>query len=520
MKTCCCTLVLVTTLLALAIRAPVLAQEQRRTAAEETGHVVAAAAQKHHHYKLVDVGTLGGPNTSVGFESFPMNALSSQGAFTACADTATSNPNYPNFNPNIPLGFHALPQPDPMIFHAFEWKNAKLSDLGALPGVNNSCATHISGNGMIAGESENGAIDPITGWPAVQAVLWKRGELIDLGTLGGNESFPNSVNNRGQVVGQAANSMPDPFPFPGFGQQARAFLWENGVMHDLGTLGGPDAFAIDINDRGQILGVSFTNSTPEPTTGIPTLDGFLWENGKMTDIPDPLGGTQVSPLYLSDKGQVVGSANLTGDNFEQARHPFLWENGVFTDLPMFGGTVGDANKINDAGQIVGDAGHTGTDQFGMPLYHAAIWHVGVPTDLGTLEGDPCSGGQDINSRGHAVGWSGTCDTSNQRPFLWEDGGPMVDLNALISPYSGIYLFFAANIDDRGEIAAAGVLPNGETRAVLLIPCDDGHPNVEGCDYNLVDAGSTAQRLVAKNESHQVPTVLRQRISGRFRIRRP
>jgi probable HAF family extracellular repeat protein len=325
------------------------------------------------------------------------------------------------------------------------------------------------------------------------------------------------VNNRGQVVGQADNAVPDPFGI-GFGQQARAFLWDEKTgMQDLGTLGGPDAFAIDINDSGQVVGVSFTNSIPNPTTGIPTFDGFLWENGKMTDIPDPLGGTQVSPLYLSNKGQVVGSANLTGDNFEQARHPFLWENGVFTDLGTFGGTVGDANKVNDAGLIVGDAGLVGTDQFGMPLYHAVIWHHGVPTDLGTLDGDPCSTGLDINSRGQAVGWSGTCDTSNPRPFLWEDSGPMVDLNALISPNSGIYVFFAANIDDRGEIAAAGVLPNGETRAVLLIPCDEGHSGLEGCDYSLADPASAAQRAAELGPAHRVPSFLRQRLGGQ-RIR--
>jgi probable HAF family extracellular repeat protein len=300
---------------------------------------VRAAAQEHHHYTLIDVGTLGGPNTGVGFEAGPLNSLSSQGVFTACSDTSASNLNYPNFNLNIPLGNHALPQPDPMIFHAFEWKNGRLSDLGALLGVNNSCATHVSGNALIAGESENGVIDPITGWPEVQAVLWKHGQLINLGTLGGNESFAMSVNNRGQVVGQAANSTPDPFPFPGFGQQARAFLWENGAMRDLGTLGGPDAFAIDINDRGQVLGFSFINSIPNATTGFPTGDGFLWENGKMTDIPDPLGGTVVSPFYLSNKGQVTGAADLPGDLPNQEQ-PFLWENGVFTDLGTLGGTLG------------------------------------------------------------------------------------------------------------------------------------------------------------------------------------
>lgn len=430
---------------------------------------------QHTHYRLIDIGTLGGPNSSVGFEGFPLNALSNLGVFTACADTSIPDPNYPNFNPSLPPGSYGLPRPDPMIFHTFQWKNGKLTDLGALPAVNSSCATHISGNALIAGESENGAIDPITGWPEVQAVLWKHGQLINLGTLGGNESFSTAVNNRGQVVGQAANTMPDSFPFPGFGQQARAFLWENGVMQDLGTLGGPDAFAIDVNDRGQVLGFSFISSTPNPTTGFPTGDGFLWENGKMTDIPDPLGGTIVSPFYLSNRGQVVGSADLPGDIAEQ-EHPFLWEKGKFTDLGTFGGTRGHAEKINDAGQIVGDANFAGDT-----TYHATIWQGGTMSDLGTVSSDDCSVGFDINSRGQAVGYSAACNGSTIRAFLWQKGGPMVDLNSLIHENSGLHLAIATNINDRGEVAGSGFLANGDVHAFLLIPCDgnEGDHDCEG-----------------------------------------
>jgi probable HAF family extracellular repeat protein len=443
-----------------------------------------AAVAQHRHYKVIDVGTLGGPNSGVGFEGFPMNALSSQGVLTACSDTAIADPNYPNFNPNLPQSASELPQPNPKIFHAFEWRDGKLTDLGALPGVNSSCANHISGDSLIAGASQNGALDPITGWPEVQAVLWKHGRLINIGTLGGNESYANSVNNRGQVVGLATNATPDPFGI-GFGQQARAFLWEHGHMHDLGTLGGPDAFAIDINDQEQVLGYSFINSTPDATTGIPTGDGFLWEDGKMIDIPDPLGGTQVSPFYLSNKGEVVGSVDLPGDI--PGQEPFLWSNGVFTDLGTLGGAFGYARKINDAGQIIGDATFAGAVPVNglLTLDHAVIWQSGEKVDLGTVGSDACSQGFDINSQGQAVGWSGACDQSVLRAALWEKGGPMVDLNTLISSDTGIYVFFAVNINDRGEIAAAGVLPNGETRAVLLIPCDEQNPDVEGCRFTPV-----------------------------------
>jgi probable HAF family extracellular repeat protein len=181
----------------------------------------------HHHYQLIDMGTFGGPRSNTQDE---LKVLNSRGMVAGFADTPTPDPNYPN------LCFFC----GPFIDHAFQWQNGVLNDLGALPGLNTSAAFGISDSGLSAGFSENGEIDPLLGIPEVHAVFWKDGQITDLGTLeGGYESAAFNVNSRGQVAGVSQNLVPDEFNF--LGTQQRTFLWQDGVMQDLGTLGGPDA---------------------------------------------------------------------------------------------------------------------------------------------------------------------------------------------------------------------------------------------------------------------------------------
>src|SRR5215469_1654207 len=140
--------------------------------------------------------------------------------------------------------------------------------------------------------------EPVLGVSQVRAVLWKDGHIRDLGTFGGDLSQATAINNRGQIVGFALNQTPDPFSFfytlfglPSDGTQTRAFLWEDGWMQDLGTLGGPDAQAVFVNERGQVAGFSYTSSTPNPATGRPTLNPFLWtKDAGMVDLGS-CGGT-------------------------------------------------------------------------------------------------------------------------------------------------------------------------------------------------------------------------------------
>src|SRR5579863_6347710 len=238
-------------------------------------------------YKLVDLGTFGGPNSFIDCCGV-QPVLNNQGTIVGGAETSVPNPNF-NLSPTESF---LCGSPDPFVNPAFKWQNGVLTNLGALPGGYNSFASSISESDLATGTSETGQTDPLLGGPQCHPTLWANGQIIDLGTLGGYQGVALESNNQGQVVGVATNSVPDSFAGlfantvpAGFqpGTQQRAFLWERGVILDLGTLGGPDAAAALINDRGQIVGVSYTNSAVNASTGIPTQDPFLWEQGRILD---------------------------------------------------------------------------------------------------------------------------------------------------------------------------------------------------------------------------------------------
>jgi probable HAF family extracellular repeat protein len=447
---------------------------------------------KYHHYQLIELGTFGGPNSGVNFEPF-QNVINNAGTVVGGADTSILTPEPGCYNP--------FGNPDCFISHAFVSRSNNLKDLGTLPGGNFSFATAINQRGQIAGLSENDQIDPFSGNPEFHAVLWENDKILDLGTLGGVSSIAATLNDSGQVTGVALNDVPDPFSLLGLGSvttltQTHGFLWQNGKIHDLGTLGGPDSWAVFVNDRGQVAGTSYTSDVIDPNTGTPPVGVFLWENGKMRDLGNLGGDNGLLTAYgivngLNNHGQVAGAMVAAGDQFV---HAFLWNGQKLFDLGTLGGNFSFARGINDAGEVTGPAWLPG-DQ----VNHGFLWRNGVMTDLGTLGGDPCSDALSINSPGQVVGASqsaaGGCNEWTTA-FLWENGGPSVDLNTLVPSGSGVHLFAGFWTNDGGEIVAGGNPPVCDINATcahayVLIPCDENHPNVEGCDYSLVDAAATA-----------------------------
>jgi probable HAF family extracellular repeat protein len=418
-------------------------------------------AQQHHHYKLIDLGTFGGPNSSLATQPvFPI--LNNQGMVTGIADSAVPAPGC-----NTP--FATVNPSDCFQTDGFKWEHGALVKLEPLRGGSNSGGFYINDLGWIMGESDNGQIDPQTQIPVQLAVLYPVwGGVINLGTFGGAFSFGNAINDFGQAVGGALNETPDPytsdpyvFGLPG-STQLHAFLWENGKMHDLKTLGGPDSWALYINDSGQIAGNSLTDSVVNPTTQSPTMAPFLWENGKMQNIGS-LGGLAGGVVGLNNNGQVAGNSDLPGD---QDLLGFLWDHGIMTPIPALGGTSSIALSLGANGEVVGFGFYPG-DQNG----DAFVWKSGAITDLGRFGNDPCSVASSINIHGQIVGVSTDC-ADGERAVLWENGEPIVDLNTLIPPNSDLYLHEADYINDNGEITGTGFLSNGDQHVFLLVPLDD------------------------------------------------
>ena len=225
--------------------------------------------------------------------------------------------------------------------HAFLYSNGVTTDLGALTNLTESVGISINSSGQIAGRSyvvtSNGAIRQ------EHAFLYSNGTMIDLTPLGGMGSvFSGAINDLGQVTfgSSDANGV----------VHASVYDSSTGVTTDLGTLnadGSGFSTGFVINAAGQVAGWASS-----PIDG--NFHAFFYSNGVMTDI-GTLGGSGSEPQAMNSSGAVVGDSYIAGDT---DTHAYLYSNGVLTDLNSVipsdsGWTLQFATGINDNGPITG-----------------------------------------------------------------------------------------------------------------------------------------------------------------------
>jgi probable HAF family extracellular repeat protein len=359
-----------------------------------------------------------------------------------------------------------------------------VTDLGAL-GSAGSQGAGVNNTGAVAGFSWlPGSPPPGDPNPIAHAILWRSGVMTDLGTLGGWNSFApegaSPINARGEVAGLTATSELDPnaeafcdaLGYAIAPYICRPFIWRHGVMTALPTLGGTNAAASAINNRGEVTGFAETRRL-DPTCPPPQMFAYaaaLWdtEKGEVQELPPLLGDTISGANGINDNGEVAGASGTCAAGPIEA---VLWKEGRPIDLGTLGGAVFNiAFAVNNSGQVVGQS-----DLPGDTSHHAFFWENGVMTDLGTLPGIASSLANSINNRGQAVGFSDD-GNGNMVALIWQNG-TMTDLNTLIPADSSVFLSEALGINDRGQITGYMFLPSGEVHGFLATPLEENNESV-------------------------------------------
>jgi probable HAF family extracellular repeat protein len=338
----------------------------------------------------------------------------------------------------------------------------QVTNLPSLGGTS-SFGSSINNRGWVAGSSN------LAGDETQHAALWQSPFPPDLGTLGG----PNSgvlwpvKNDHGIISGISQTAAPDPLGerwscsafFPAataVGHQCLGFVWQDGVMRPLPTLGGTNGFATGTNNNGETVG--WAENTVHDSTCVPPqvlqFRAVAWGPalGQIRELPPLPGDTVSAATALNDRGQVVGISGICDRAVGRfsAIHDVLWQDGQPTDLGSLGGVAWNTPMaINERGDVVGFA-NSSAAAGGRFAVQAFLWtKKDGMHDLGTLPGDTTSQALGINDRGEIVGTS--CDADfNCRAVLWRDG-EISDLNTLVTPGYLDTLITANDIDESGRI---------------------------------------------------------------------
>jgi probable HAF family extracellular repeat protein len=319
--------------------------------------LVAAARAPVPTYQVLDLGTLGGSNSS-GFD------INRAGQVTGYSKTAND------------------------VSHAFLYTDGAILDLGTLGG-SESIGYAINDAGQVTGESESAS--------RLHAFLYTDGVMADLGTVNGTYSSGRAINNAGQVTGNSTTDSTTP------DGRVHAFLYTDatGIMKDLGTLGDSYSFGSGINDAGEVTGNYGKQFESH---------AFLYSHGRMIDLVPSAPSSFIEPYSKS----INAAGHVTG-SYRGGSGGFLYRNGTLIDLGSLGGGGSTGFAISDTTKVTGWAGTANGES------HAFVYSTGKMKDLGTLPGGTYSIGYAINNAGDVTGQSNTATPGEYHAFVYRNG---------------------------------------------------------------------------------------------------